>query len=652
MGGHEHHREGHKSSRSGAWEGFDKLKKALEGLATAKGVSQSRIGAVAKLAAHYSKFYKHVVHDIEVFVWKAEIEHRLAGLYAIDAIIRQSHAKNDPKDAYVKRFFIRMSDTIAAVKKVPNQFQPKVRHVIDEWQKRGIYTSKQIEDVGGREYLSQGQDENVTPRASSGKLASLLSIIKQKKEEQGYSGEHPGQQGRLPYEELYNGDKGVRDDAGAYNHRSYDEQQPDSLQYDRRDAGGIMGDAPGVPVGSGRIRRGPDDLLSDLDDRDPKKARNSRWGPPKMDNSSTNDRPTPLITGLDREGDYHPGSGRYGGGSPPCPAPLMQSLHGALPRHEEWNRNVPSSHGLGPQWPRSEGIRSPQSGSVGRLNAPHFDQSPMHRPPFPVPDDRRSPGNRIPGTSGEICRNFLAGRCTFGDRCWHIHDPQSQLGIRTEMADTKRKTVLCNNYPLGNCRFGDNCSFAHGEDERGQATRLQRLPMQADQAGSRWQAPLNPRAGMEPSPQVHLTLSAGAAISIPQTRLYGAPQAVYNEPNGDRGIRRDDSSVSFANAAAPSPGGRRLPPDHQSDLMPSTQGYPGAYAAASSTFMTQGPSYSSGGDQGRSHVPESAPVSLYPASGSQTFLATTPTPTAKVLVDDDDADTAEPEFTLEYDDDD
>lgn len=35
--------------------------------------------------------------------------------------------------------------------------QPKVRHVIEEWQKRGIYTPKQIEDVGGREYLYTGQ---------------------------------------------------------------------------------------------------------------------------------------------------------------------------------------------------------------------------------------------------------------------------------------------------------------------------------------------------------------------------------------------------------------------------------------------------------------------------------------------------------------
>lgn len=38
-------------------------------------------------------------------------------------MLLQSHAKNDPKDAYVKRFFVRLADTIAAVKKVPEQFQ-------------------------------------------------------------------------------------------------------------------------------------------------------------------------------------------------------------------------------------------------------------------------------------------------------------------------------------------------------------------------------------------------------------------------------------------------------------------------------------------------------------------------------------------------
>ncbi|KAE9349689.1 hypothetical protein PR003_g5753 [Phytophthora rubi] len=649
MGGHEHH----KSSR--VWEGFEKLKPALEGLATAKGVSQSRIGAVAKLAAHYSKFYKHVVHDIEMFVWKAEVEHRLAGLYAIDAIIRQAHAKNDPKDVYVKRFLIRLSDTIAAVKKVPEQSQSKVRHVIEEWQKRGIYTSKQIEDVGGREYLYNGQEErsgNVTPRTSPGKLASLLSIIKQKKEQQVHSGDP---QSRPPQEGSFGGDGRHRDEAGAYNHRNYDERRTDDQRYERRDAGGIMGDAPGAPMGGGRVRRAPEDRDGEFDDRDPKKARGSRWGPPKLDN----DRPAPIITSLDREGDFRPDSGRSGYRSPPGSsrqAPLLQSPRAGPPRHEEWNRNAPSSRGSGAGWPR-EGVRSPQSGGPGRQNASPYEQGGMQRSPFSGSDDRRSPGNRIPGTSGEVCRNFLAGRCTFGDRCWHIHDPQAVAsgGGRPETGDLKRKTVLCNNYPLGKCRFGDKCSFAHGEDELDTSARLPpRTPQQGEQPGSRWQPSPSSRPGME---QSRISPSGNAPAPSSQARSYGASQ-VYNEPHGDRGSRGGDSSVSYANAAAPSPSGRRLPSDHQPISAAPTQGYPGTYGTASSpygatggpTYTTnQGPSFSGGADQGRSHVPGSAPVLPPPGAGSQSFGAA---PSAKVFADDDDGDTVEPEFTLEYDDDD
>ncbi|EGZ29852.1 hypothetical protein PHYSODRAFT_310030 [Phytophthora sojae] len=655
--------EHHKSSRSGAWEGYEKLKQALEGLATAKGVSQSRIGAVAKLAAHYSKFYKHVVHDIEVFLWKAEVEHRLAGLYAIDAIIRQAHAKNDPKDAYVKRFLIRLSDTIAAVKKVPEQSQPKVRHVIEEWQKRGIYTPKQIEDVGGREYLYTGQEErsgNVTPRTSPGKLASLLSIIKQKKEEQVHSGDP---QSRPPHEGSYGGDGRQRDDAAAYNHRSYDDRRVDGPRYDRRDAGGIMGDAPGMPNGAGRVRRAPEDRGNEFDERDPKKARGSRWGPPKLDN----DRPAPIITSLDREGDYRPDSGRSGYRSPPGSsrqAPFLQSPRGGPPRHKEWNRNAPSSRGSGAGWPR-EGVRSPQSGGLGRQSASPYEQGGMQQSPFSGSDDRRSPGSRIPGTSGELCRNFLAGRCTFGDRCWydnlvHIHDPQAAAagGGRPEMGDSKRKTVLCNNYPLGKCRFGDKCRYyliSSCELDKN-ARYPPRPPVHGDQPGGRWQPSPSSRPGMEQS-----RISPSAPPS--QARSYGAPQ-VYNEPHGDRGSRGGDSSVSYANAAAPSPGGRRLPSDHQPTSTAPTQGYPGTYATASSpygaaggsSYTNQGPSFPSGADQGWSHIPGGAPVLPSPGtSGSQSYggdRAVVPAPSAKVLADDDDGDAAEPEFTLEYDDED
>jgi hypothetical protein len=35
--------------------------------------------------------------------------------------------------------------------------QSKVRHVIEEWQKRGVYTPQQIEDAGGHEFVCSGQ---------------------------------------------------------------------------------------------------------------------------------------------------------------------------------------------------------------------------------------------------------------------------------------------------------------------------------------------------------------------------------------------------------------------------------------------------------------------------------------------------------------
>ena len=245
----------------------------------------------------------------------------------------------------------------------------------------------------------------------------MLSIIKQKKEEQEHSSE---QQGRPPYDESLNGDGYQRDNAGEYNHRSYVKQRADNQLYDSRDVGGIMGDAPGVPVGSGRVRRVPDDRPSNVDDRDTKKARGSRWGPPKLDNSSSHDRAAPIITSHVREVDYHPDSGRSGYSSPPRQFALLQSSQGVPPRYDEWSRNVPSSRGLGSGWPHSESMRSPQPGSLGEHSASPRHQVGVPRSSFPGSSDRQGgPSNRVRGTSGEICRNFLAGRCTFGDRCWY-----------------------------------------------------------------------------------------------------------------------------------------------------------------------------------------------------------------------------------------
>ncbi|RLN95366.1 hypothetical protein BBJ28_00005481 [Nothophytophthora sp. Chile5] len=435
MGGHHQHEARGSSTRSGSWEGYEALRKALEGLATAKGVSQSRIGAVAKLAAQNAK--------------------------------------------------------------------PRVRHVIEEWQKRGIYTAAQLEAAGGRAYIWSEADSaeaqtpdrqtgNVTPRTSPGKLASLLSILKKKKEEHEYAPQPSEQRQQPPYEATYDNKQGRQgDDAYTHERRSYEERPTDEQQYGRREVGGIMGDAPGVPVGSGRIRRAPEEAENS---RGTKKPRGSRWGPPKMANAPQSERPAPIIT---------------------------------------------FAHGY-------EDLDNAAS------------RAPMH-----------------------------------GDR--------------------------------------------DGID---------------DSTGRRWRASPNAQpGGREPSqlaPSVH---NATAAVPPQQARPYGAAQAVYNEPQGDRGSSGGGaSSMFYANGAAPSPGGRRLPPGQLPTSTTGQQGSQPMYTSAPSGYATQGLSYSSGIDQGPASVKPSPSSQTYPTPpiGGHAAVATG----SKVLADDDDGDTAEPEFTLQYDDDD
>jgi hypothetical protein len=63
---------------------MEELKICLKNLS----ISQARVKAVAEVALKNSRNYKEVVHEVEKFIWKSSAEKRLAGLYAVDAIIR------------------------------------------------------------------------------------------------------------------------------------------------------------------------------------------------------------------------------------------------------------------------------------------------------------------------------------------------------------------------------------------------------------------------------------------------------------------------------------------------------------------------------------------------------------------------------------
>jgi|EP01049_Picozoa_sp_SAG25_P007380 hypothetical protein len=54
----------------------------------------------------------------------------------------------------------------------------------------------------------------------------------------------------------------------------------------------------------------------------------------------------------------------------------------------------------------------------------------------------------------EICQNYLAGRCRYGDQCRRIH--QGDIEQKVEKIDE-----VCNNFLEGRCRFGDMCRRQH-----------------------------------------------------------------------------------------------------------------------------------------------------------------------------------------------
>lgn len=59
------------------------------------------------------------------------------------------------------------------------------------------------------------------------------------------------------------------------------------------------------------------------------------------------------------------------------------------------------------------------------------------------------------GKGHGVCRNFQAGRCSFGDRCKYLHTG------RAEGSGNSRGEVCRNFQNTGSCRFGDQCRYVH-----------------------------------------------------------------------------------------------------------------------------------------------------------------------------------------------
>lgn len=312
------------------------------------------------------------------------------------------------------------------------------------------------------------QREETTPTASAGKLASLLSIIKKQKElkdqqqESSFSilGDGPPQRHHLPSHQSHNPAPLLPSPRVSEHHLSPQKRASDN-GYSHRDAydnddrkrgAPLLPEPPAVVTlaPGGRVRRDFDTESND-EWHDPsravKKPRGSRWGPPKAANAGDEMRPPPINTlsprytgdasrSPTRRPDFQPGPiratptgslhppGRMDEWPPQQRGPLSSSSSSEPPVggrvsygferdaiHDN-NRFVPGAAASAPYGrppPEVVGMVAPVSHEDRSMTSPHSGHN----------RDDGGHGDKIPGTSGEICRKFAAGRCTFGDRCWY-----------------------------------------------------------------------------------------------------------------------------------------------------------------------------------------------------------------------------------------
>lgn len=325
-----------------------------------------------------------------------------------------------------------------------------------------------------------GQREETTPTASAGKLASLLSIIKKQKELKDHQesaastsilGDGPPQHHHHHHQQIYQSHQShnpvplLSSPPRGSERRQSPQKRTSDNGYDHRDAYDNEDRKRGAPpllpeppaaaalAPGGHVRRDFEAAGSNEERYDSsravKKPRGSRWGPPKAATAAEEMRPPPINTIIPRPGDASR--------SPPRRPDYQPGMDRATPtgliyppgRINEWQ---PQQQGQ-PLPSSSSSVESTVGGRVGfGFERDAFHDNNRYAPPASAPptapyarppptvvgliapgrhEDRATtpqhsahsstggPSEKIPGTSGQICRKFIASRCTFGDRCWY-----------------------------------------------------------------------------------------------------------------------------------------------------------------------------------------------------------------------------------------
>ncbi|XP_077402529.1 SR-related and CTD-associated factor 4 [Vanacampus margaritifer] len=111
-------------------------------------ISRAKMISITKSAIKAMKLYKHVVQIVEKFIKKCKSEYKVAGLYVVDSIVRQSrHQFGADKDVFGPRFTKNIVATFENLCLCPLEDRSKLVRVLNLWQKNGVFKSNVIQPL-------------------------------------------------------------------------------------------------------------------------------------------------------------------------------------------------------------------------------------------------------------------------------------------------------------------------------------------------------------------------------------------------------------------------------------------------------------------------------------------------------------------------
>jgi len=149
------------------WPAEAELKKELKEILSRKPPVSARIVAnITKLALDHHKWNKQIVFQIERFVTKVSPEHRLAGLYLMDSIVKSATKKMGPaENPYRARFSQNIESTIERCLDCPSKDKDRTIKTIKGW----------LIDHTFPELVSQRIDKVLSEKGFTNKKSPLMS---------------------------------------------------------------------------------------------------------------------------------------------------------------------------------------------------------------------------------------------------------------------------------------------------------------------------------------------------------------------------------------------------------------------------------------------------------------------------------------------